>query len=49
MDRERQNRISAFDKAEQRMSDKDKQSAQFKHEKAMNNARISVQTDGRWS
>jgi hypothetical protein len=43
MDRERQNRISAFDKAEQRMSDKDKQSAQFKHEKAMNNARISVQ------
>jgi hypothetical protein len=43
MDRERQNRISAFDKAEQRMSDKDKQSAQFKHEKAMNNARIAVQ------
>jgi hypothetical protein len=43
MDRERQNKISAFDKAEQRMSDKDKQSAQFKHEKAMNNARISVQ------
>jgi hypothetical protein len=46
MDRERQNRISAFDKAEQRMSDKDKQSAQFKHEKAMNNARLKVQSAG---
>jgi len=43
MDRERQNKISAFDKAEQRMSDKDKQSAQFQHEIAMNNARIAVQ------
>jgi hypothetical protein len=46
MDRERQNRISAFDKAEQRMSDKDKQSAQFKHEKQLNNDRLKVQAAG---
>jgi hypothetical protein len=46
MDRERQNRISAFDKAEQRMSDKDKQSAQFKHEKQLNNDRLKVQSAG---
>jgi hypothetical protein len=43
MDRERQNRISAFDKAEQRMSDKDKQSAQFKHERQLNDARLAIQ------
>jgi hypothetical protein len=43
MDRERQNRISAFDKAEQRMSDKDKQSAQFKHEIQLNDARLAIQ------
>jgi hypothetical protein len=43
MDRERQNRISAFDKSEQRMSDKDKQSAQFKHERQLNDARLAIQ------
>jgi hypothetical protein len=43
MDRERQNKISAFDKAEQRMSDKDKQSAQFQHERQLNDARLAIQ------
>jgi hypothetical protein len=43
MDRERQNRITAFDKSEQRMSDKDKQSAQFKHERQLNDARLAIQ------
>jgi hypothetical protein len=43
LDRERQNRISAFDKSEQRMSDKDKQSAQFKHERQLNDARLAIQ------
>jgi hypothetical protein len=43
LDRERQNKISAFDKAEQRMSDKDKQSAQFKHERQLNDARLAIQ------
>jgi hypothetical protein len=46
LDRERQNRITAFDKSEQRMSDKDKQSAQFKHEKQLNNDRLKVQSAG---
>jgi hypothetical protein len=46
LDRERQNRITAFDKSEQRMSDKDKQSAQFKHEKQLNNDRLKVQAAG---
>jgi hypothetical protein len=43
LDRERQNRITAFDKSEQRMSDKDKQSAQFKHERQLNDARLAIQ------
>jgi hypothetical protein len=43
MDRERQNRITAFDKSEQRMSDKDKQSAQFQHERQLNDARLAIQ------
>jgi hypothetical protein len=43
MDRERQNRISAFDKAEQRMSDEKKQSAQFQHERQLNDARLTIQ------
>ena len=46
LDRERQNKIAAFDKAEQRMSDKDKQSAQFRHEKQLNDDRLRVQAAG---
>jgi hypothetical protein len=43
MDRDRQNKISAFDKADQRMSDEKKQSAQFQHERQLNDARLAIQ------